>query len=121
MERLRAEGEDGPLWEDWLLAGVVDQSGVRWEREARPTVQTVLRLDRLAASGRWLCGHQDSKIAWSQDQGMAYLRKEEDEKQERENKKEKMKHMAELWLRQEVKELEQEADQDSGLVVVDGG
>ena len=38
VERLRAEGEDGPLWEDWLLARVVYQSGVRWERDVRPTV-----------------------------------------------------------------------------------
>ena len=29
--RVRAEGED------WLLAGVVDQAGVRWERERGET------------------------------------------------------------------------------------
>ena len=31
-----------------------------------------------------------------------------------------MKHMAELWLREEVKELEKEAGKEGGYVVIDG-
>ena len=81
------------------------------------------RLESLARARDWLCGHGDSKISWSSEQGMAYLRREEEEKQEKETKKEKMKHMAELWLRQEVQDLELEAVQETAcasVVIVDG-
>jgi hypothetical protein len=90
-----------------------------WSREVPPGAQGAVRLARLAQARDWLCSHPDSKIAWSEQHGVAYLRKEEDEKQERESKKEKMKHMAELWLRQEVRQLEEEAVQVA-LVVPDG-
>ena len=115
----RMQGEGGVLPEDWLVRGLVGKEGVDWGREARPGVHGVARLEWLEKSRDWLCGHRDSKIAWSEEQGLAFLRKEEDEKQERVQKKEKMKHMAELWLRQEVQQLEQEAVQER-LVVVDG-
>ena len=81
----------------------------------------MVRLARLAEARTWLCSHSDSKIAWSEEHKMAYLRQQEEEKQELVNKKEKMKHMAELWLRQEVKELEEEVVTDNlALIVVDG-
>ena len=75
----------------------------------------VARLVRVGEVRSWLCGHQDSKIGWSEGRGQAYVKKEEGM-----GKKKVMKHMAELWLRQEVKELEKEAGKEGGVVVVDG-
>ena len=116
----RARGDRGALPEDWLLRGLVEGE-VEWSEEVRARHRGAVRVGRLEGARRWLCAHTDSKIAWSEEQGLAYLRQEEQEKQERESKKEKMKHMAELWLRQEVRQLEEEVEEGSrAVVVVDG-
>ena len=116
----RARGDRGALPEDWLLRGLVEGE-VEWGEEVRARQRGAVRVSRLEGARRWLCAHTDSKIAWSEAQGLAYLRQEEQEKQERESKKEKMKHMAELWLRQEVRQLEEEVEEGSrAVVVVDG-
>eukprot|EP00090_Calanus_glacialis_P017086 TRINITY_DN26699_c0_g1_i1.p1 TRINITY_DN26699_c0_g1~~TRINITY_DN26699_c0_g1_i1.p1 ORF type:complete len:831 (-),score=407.19 TRINITY_DN26699_c0_g1_i1:535-3027(-) len=107
-----------PLWEDWLLRGVfpdVDDKIV-WEGKLEKREQGVARLVRIGEVRDWLCAHQDSKIAWSEGRGQAYVKREE----QGVGKKNVMKHMAELWLRQEVKELEKEAGKEGGMVVVDG-
>ena len=110
----------GALPEDWLLRGLAG-SEENWGKEVGTSIRPIVRLARLTRSRTWLCGHSDSKIAWSTEHKMAYLRQQEEEKQELVNKKEKMKHMAELWLRQEVRELEEEAVADNlTLVIVDG-
>merc|ERR1711915_1056664 len=74
------------------------------------------RMIRLCIARDWLCNHQDSKISWHKEDGQAYVRREDSGL----DKKSVMKHMAELWLRQEVKELEKEAGKAGGVVVVDG-
>ena len=110
----------GALPEDWLLRGLAG-SEEDWDKEVGMSNRPMVRLARLAEARTWLCSHSDSKIAWSEEHKMAYLRQQEEEKQELVNKKEKMKHMAELWLRQEVKELEEEVVTDNlALIVVDG-
>ena len=110
----------GALPEDWLLRGLAGAEE-EWGKEVGMSIRPMVRLARLARSRTWLCDHPDSKIAWSNEHKMAYLRQQEEEKQELVNKKEKMKHMAELWLRQEVRELEEEAVADNlSLVIVDG-
>jgi len=110
----------GALPEDWLLRGLAGEEE-DWGKDVGMSMRPMVRLGRLARSRTWLCGHCDSKIAWSTEHKMAYLRQQEEEKQELVNKKEKMKHMAELWLRQEVRELEEEAVADNlALVIVDG-
>ena len=110
----------GALPEDWLLRGLAGEEE-NWSKEVGMSIRPIVRLARLAKSRTYLCSHPDSKIAWSMEHKMAYLRQEEEEKQELVNKKEKMKHMAELWLRQEVRELEEEAIADNlVLVIVDG-
>ena len=110
----------GALPEDWLLRGLAGAEE-DWSKEVGMSIRPMVRLARLARARTWLCDHADSKIAWSEEHKMAYLRQQEEEKQELVNKKEKMKHMAELWLRQEVRELEEEAVADNlALVIVDG-
>ena len=49
-----------------------------------------------------MCAYQDSEIAWSEVRGQAYVKREEQDM----GKKNVMKRKAELWLRQEVMELE---------------
>ena len=110
----------GALPEDWLLRGLAGGEE-DWSKEVGMSNRPMVRLARLARARTWLCDHPASKIAWSTEHKMAYLRQQEEEKQELVNKKEKMKHMAELWLRQEVRELEEEAVADNlALVIVDG-
>jgi len=119
VTRMMAEGEaGGPMWEDWLLRGVfpkVDEKIV-WEVKLGKEEQAVVRMVKVGEARDWLCGHQDSKICWSEEKGQAYVKRE----QQGMGKKNVMKHMAELWLRQEVKELEKEAGKEGGVVVVDG-
>jgi len=120
VSRMISEGEaGGPMWEDWLLRGVfpkVDEKIV-WEMKLGKEMQDVVRIVKIGEARDWLCGHQDSKISWSGEKGQAYVKREQ---QQGMGKKNVMKHMAELWLRQEVKELEKEAGKEGGVVVVDG-
>ena len=100
----------GPLWEDCLLRGVFPQADEKivWEGKLERREQEVVRLVRIGEMRDWLCGHQDSKIGWSVEVGQAFVKRE----QTGMGKKNVMKHMAELWLRQEGKELEKEAGKE---------
>jgi len=102
------------LWEDSLLSGVLQTPS--WERKLGRKEEKIVRLYRIQEVRDWVCGHVDSKISWCGQSGQAYVRKEETGM----DKKNVMKHMAELWLREEVKELEKEAGKEGGYVVVDG-
>jgi len=107
----------GPLWEDWLLRGLFPKQDnpIFWEAGMGKD-QSIQRMIRICNARDWLCNHQDSKISWNKEDGQAYVRREDSGL----DKKSVMKHMAELWLRQEVKELEKEAGKEGGVVVVDG-
>jgi len=108
-----------PLPEDWLIRGhnSVADAKVNWT--ATPSKDDgkddVMRMIRLAEFRDWLCLHPDSKITWDKEKNMARFRKVVEES----DKKNVMKHMAELWLRQEVKDLEKEAVKEGGILVVD--
>lgn len=111
-------GGSEPLWEDWLLRGVLSGGeSMAWDRKLGKENEKVARILKIGGVRDWVCSHQDSKISWCQERGQAYVRKEEAGI----DKKNVMKHMAELWLREEVKELEKEAGgKEGGFVVVDG-
>jgi len=102
------------LWEDSLLTGVLQTPS--WERKLGRKEEKIMRLLKIQEVRDWVCGHVDSKISWCGQSSQAYVRKEETGM----DKKNVMKHMAELWLREEVKELEKEAGKEGGYVVVDG-
>jgi len=102
------------LWEDSLLTGVLQTPS--WERKLGRKEEKIVRLLKIQEVRDWVCGHVDSKISWCGQSSQAYVRKEETGM----DKKNVMKHMAELWLREEVKELEKEAGKEGGYVVVDG-
>merc|ERR1719228_692894 len=102
------------LWEDSLLTGVLQT--LSWGRKLDRKEEKIVRLLRIQEVRDWVCGHVDSKISWCGQSSQAYVRKEETGM----DKKNVMKHMAELWLREEVKELEKEAGKEGGYVVVDG-
>ena len=107
-----------PLPEDWLIRGHSAEADQRvtWTHQANSkTKENVMRLVRVSEFRDWLCQHQDSKITWDQEKKMARFKKAVAET----DKKNVMKHMAELWLRQEVKDLEKETVRDGGVVVVD--
>jgi len=111
-------GGSGHLWEDILLRGVLPRKASIVDVDGKCERQTekIVRLIRIGEIKDWICGHQDSKISWCSERGQAYVRKEEAGI----DKKNVMKHMAELWLREEVKELEKEAGKEGGYVVIDG-
>jgi len=107
------------LWEDSLLRGVLpiqEEDSTVWEGKLGSKEERIVRMLKIEKVRDWVCGHVDSKISWCGQLGQAYVRKEETGM----DKKNVMKHMAELWLREEVKELEKEAGKEGGYVVVDG-
>ena len=106
-----------PLPEDWLLRGIFSERDERfdWSRQfSSQEEQQVGRVRRVADFRTWLCGQADSKITWDSDNNITRFRKDIVET----DKKNVMKHMAELWLRQEVDDLEN-AEKEGGTVVVD--
>ena len=106
-----------PLPEDWLLRGIFSErdESFDWSRQfSSQTEEQVGRLRRVADFRTWLCGQADSKITWDSDNNLTRFRKDIVET----DKKNVMKHMAELWLRQEVDNLEN-AEKEGGTVVVD--
>jgi len=116
--RIVNAGSKGPLFEDWLIRGVFPKvdTKIEWEYKVEHAEQAVMRLVSIGEIRNWLCDYQDSKISWNEERGQAFIKKEEAEM----GKKDVMKHMAELWLRQEVQDLEKEAGKEGGVVVVDG-
>ena len=118
LDSIKAETKMLPLPEDWLIRGHDTEADDKldWFKNVKDDEKdNVNRLVRLAEFRDWLCGHADSKITWDQERNMARFRKMVEET----DKKNVMKHMAELWLRQEVKELEKETIKEGGIVVVD--
>ena len=106
-----------PLPEDWLLRGIFSQRDDRfdWSRQfSSQTEEQVGRVRRVGDFRTWLCGQADSKITWDSENNVTRFRKDIVET----DKKNVMKHMAELWLRQEVDNLEN-AEKEGGTVVVD--
>ena len=106
------------MWEDFLVRGVMARKAsiVDVDGKLERQKEKIVRLIRIGEIRDWICRHQDSKISWWSERGQAYVRKEEAGI----DKKNVMKHMAELWLREEVKELEKEAGKEGGYVVIDG-
>ena len=106
------------MWEDFLVRGVMARKAsiVDVDGKLQRQKEKIVMLIRIGEIRDWICRHQDSKISWWSERGQAYVRKEEAGI----DKKNVMKHMAELWLREEVKELEKEAGKEGGYVVIDG-
>ena len=118
LDRYNSAEKNPPLPEDWLIRGhSVEADGkLAWSQHlATKPEENILRLVRVAEFRDWLCGHPDSKITWDAERKMARCRKAVAET----DKKNVMTKMTELWLRQEVKDLEKEATKDGGVVVVD--
>ena len=106
-----------PLPEDWLLRGMFTESDSKLEWNSKFSTKMeehVGRIKRVTDFRVWLCGKEESKIVWDEETGMTRFRKDIVET----DKKNVMKHMAELWLRQEVNNLEN-AEKEGGIVVVD--
>ena len=118
IEDVRANDKKPPLPEDWLIRGHNSEADDKtlWntviENKAKENIMRVLRVDDFK---NWLSKHPDSKITWDSSRKMTRFKKAVEET----DKNNVMKHMAELWLRQEVKELEKESNNDGGLAVVD--
>ena len=118
IEDVKSNGKQPPLPEDWLIRGHNSEADekILWntviENKVKENILRVLRVDDFK---KWLSKHPDSKITWDSDRKMTRFKKAVEET----DKNNVMKHMAELWLRQEVKELEKESDKDGGLAVVD--
>lgn len=118
MEAFKANDKQPALPEDWLIRGHNSEADEKllWntviENKARENIYRVLRLGDFKY---WLSKHPDSKITWDSSRKMTRFKKAVEET----DKNNVMKHMAELWLRQEVKELEKESNNDGGLAVVD--
>lgn len=118
IEDVKAHDKQPPLPEDWLIRGHNSEADgkITWnaveESKHKENSRRVLRVEEFR---KWLIKHADSKITWDSDRKTARFKKAVEEA----DKKNVMKHMAELWLRQEVKDLEKEVVQDGGIVVVD--
>ena len=106
-----------PLPEDWLLRGLFSEAEAKFDWNSQfgdRKEEEVGRVRRVADFRQWLCGKEESKIVWDEESQMTRFRKDIVET----DKKNVMKHMAELWLRQEVNNLEN-AEREGGILVVD--
>lgn len=107
-----------PLPEDWLLRGVFKDSDSKFDWDSQfynELEEKVSRLRRVSDFRTWLCAREESKITWDEERQTTKFRKDIVET----DKKNVMKHMAELWLRQEVNNLENAEKEGGGIVVVD--
>ena len=109
-----------PLPEDWMIRGHnKDEDKTRnWSQTFHNNFdEKVMRLVRVGQFRDWICQHPDSKITWDKEKKLVRFKKDV----EASDKKNVMKHMAELWLKQEVKDLEKEAGRGGGMIIVDSG
>lgn len=88
--------------------------GLDWSREpvGAGAGHTVARLVRLKSWREWLVGREECSIRWREGEGRAVL-----VKSALPEKKNVMKHMAELWLKEEVSNLERNQGDHCTLVV----
>ena len=99
-----------------LLRGLLDEGEVDWGAAPGAGLE---RLARLGRARDWLCSLPACPLRWDEGAGQVVVGGKEPQQQD---KASVMKHMAELWLRQEVEQLECEADdrEGGGIFVLDG-
>jgi len=127
VSRMADSRGDWPLEEDWLVRGLQivssQQDTVDWAKSGPQGEldEGVGRLQELAKWREWLSKQQGVGLRWNQEKGKATVgvKKSIPNPVPEPEKKDVMKHMAELWLREEVQQLEAGRVRSTPYIVLD--